>query len=101
MFRFPQVFPLQVERKDLQFAPLVTGDEDPAARHGNAGEANADAVNLPEQLRPVVGPLLQQTCVGGLAVVVRPLPGRPFQVGSRSQGNQGQQGTQRKHMRVS
>ena len=47
----PQRLAGQIEGPEHELAVAVAGDVDLAAGHGHAGEALADSVGLPEQLR--------------------------------------------------
>ena len=76
--RLPELLAVEIEGEEHQLAILVAGDVDLAAGHGHAGEACADVVGLPEQLRPFLRPLFEQAGVGRLAVVVGTAPLRPI-----------------------
>src|SRR5262249_28213743 len=73
----PQLLALGVERQHVLV--LVEGahrvDDSPDDSH--AGVALAGLVGLPHRLEALLGPLLHQALLGGVAVVVRPAEVRP------------------------
>ena len=60
VLRLPERLAVQIEGEDHQLSVPIAADVDLSACHGHAGETDADVIDLPEQLRPCVGPLLSR-----------------------------------------
>src|SRR5262249_7799526 len=65
------------EAEQVLVAVAGAGDVDPLADDGGTGVAGAGVLEGPVELGPAVGPHLEQTLLGGMAIAVGAEPLRP------------------------